>query len=377
MTSQQGKHQVWSELWYMQSGWQLTDDLIKTAVDPVKWTTVTGVPLPLPRLSAPQANPMPQQTVTSTAQSVPSQQNVAAAEPMLRSTPNQLDDAYAQPSQQHNAPAGQQQQQGHAQQPMHAAQQQLGGLSLLDADDYAAAQQAWQQHQQQRQQPPTQQQQQQQSKQPGLSWQQPVQPAWQQQQQQQQNLLPGGGQEVPKANAAADVASLGLSTPPATIAGTANAVDTPATGLYIRAPKLQASGSAGSASARQQIEMEPPVCFEARLPPLHPKVSARLKFLGAGQGSLFAGPSAKGGLLQWARPEANMRRPLVPGAPDIGYGCVEPVWCRVCMSVSRVLVTLPACDCLCILPRRMMLASLPKAFCCGGTGQQRTCDHVS
>jgi hypothetical protein len=52
------------------------------------------------------------------------------------------------------------------------------------------------------------------------------------------------------------------------------------------------------------------VAFEARLPPLQPKVSAKLTLLAAGNGSLFAGPSTGGGLLQWGRPEGNMRRPL-------------------------------------------------------------------
>ena len=52
------------------------------------------------------------------------------------------------------------------------------------------------------------------------------------------------------------------------------------------------------------------MAFEARLPPLQPKVSAKLTLLAAGNGSLFAGPSTGGGLLPWGRPEGNMRRPL-------------------------------------------------------------------
>lgn len=55
------------------------------------------------------------------------------------------------------------------------------------------------------------------------------------------------------------------------------------------------------------------MAFEARLPPLQPKVSAKLTLLAAGNGSLFAGPSTGGGLLQWGRPEGNMRRPLQEG----------------------------------------------------------------
>ena len=65
------------------------------------------------------------------------------------------------------------------------------------------------------------------------------------------------------------------------------------------------------------------MAFEARLPPLQPKVSAKLTLLAAGNGSLFAGPSTGGGLLQWGRPEGNMRRPLdVEGqhAPQVGHG---------------------------------------------------------
>ena len=57
-------------------------------------------------------------------------------------------------------------------------------------------------------------------------------------------------------------------------------------------------------------KVEPPVAFVARLPPLQPKVSAKLTMLAAGNGSLFAGPAVNGGLLQWGRPEGNMRRPL-------------------------------------------------------------------
>ncbi|KAL4853623.1 Type II inositol polyphosphate 5-phosphatase 15 [Chlorella vulgaris] len=57
-------------------------------------------------------------------------------------------------------------------------------------------------------------------------------------------------------------------------------------------------------------ELEAPVAFEARLPPLQPKVSAKLTLLAAANGSLFAGPAVGGGVLQWGRPEGNMRRPL-------------------------------------------------------------------
>lgn len=52
------------------------------------------------------------------------------------------------------------------------------------------------------------------------------------------------------------------------------------------------------------------MAFVARLPPLQPKVSAKLTLLAAGNGSLFAGPAVNGGLLQWGRPEGNLRRPL-------------------------------------------------------------------
>ena len=55
--------------------------------------------------------------------------------------------------------------------------------------------------------------------------------------------------------------------------------------------------------------LEPPLAFEARLPPLQPKVSSKLSMLAAGNGSLFAGPAVGGGILQWARTEGNLRRP--------------------------------------------------------------------
>ena len=55
--------------------------------------------------------------------------------------------------------------------------------------------------------------------------------------------------------------------------------------------------------------LEPPLAFEARLPPLQPKASSKLSMLAAGNGSLFAGPAIGGGILQWARTEGNLRRP--------------------------------------------------------------------
>ncbi|KAK9799381.1 hypothetical protein WJX73_007250 [Symbiochloris irregularis] len=67
---------------------------------------------------------------------------------------------------------------------------------------------------------------------------------------------------------------------------------------------------------RLNITIAPPVCFEARLPPLKPKETAQLTLLAAGHGSLFAGPSVTGGLLQWARPEGNMRQPNIDTSGD-------------------------------------------------------------
>lgn len=60
-------------------------------------------------------------------------------------------------------------------------------------------------------------------------------------------------------------------------------------------------------------QLEAPLAFEVRLPPLNPKLSAKLCLLVAGAGSLFAGPGTKaGGVLQWAQPEGNLRPPVHP-----------------------------------------------------------------
>ena len=71
-----------------------------------------------------------------------------------------------------------------------------------------------------------------------------------------------------------------------------------------------ASPSSSPTKGRPDGQADAPLAFDARLPPLHPKLSAQLTLLAAGHGSLFAGPSSGGfGLLQWARPEGNMRQP--------------------------------------------------------------------
>lgn len=74
-------------------------------------------------------------------------------------------------------------------------------------------------------------------------------------------------------------------------------------------PSASPSSSPTKADGRSQQQHEAPLSFDARLPPLHPKLSAPLTLLAAAHGSLFAGPSSHGGLLQWARPEGNMRQP--------------------------------------------------------------------
>ncbi|KAL0054630.1 hypothetical protein WJX82_000216 [Trebouxia sp. C0006] len=79
-------------------------------------------------------------------------------------------------------------------------------------------------------------------------------------------------------------------------------------------PSGSPSGSPTKGDLRGQTGM--PLAFDARLPPLHPKLSARLTLLAAAHGSLFAGPSYGGGLLQWARPEGNMRQPKGANTPD-------------------------------------------------------------
>jgi len=79
-------------------------------------------------------------------------------------------------------------------------------------------------------------------------------------------------------------------------------------------PSGSPSGSPTKGDLRGQTDA--PLAFDARLPPLHPKLSARLTLLAAAHGSLFAGPSCGGGLLQWARPEGNMRQPKGANSPE-------------------------------------------------------------
>lgn len=74
-------------------------------------------------------------------------------------------------------------------------------------------------------------------------------------------------------------------------------------------PSGSPSSSPTKADGRGQQQHDAPLSFDARLSPLHPKLSAPLTLLAAVHGSLFAGPSSHGGLLQWARPEGNMRQP--------------------------------------------------------------------
>ncbi|KAK9805177.1 hypothetical protein WJX72_003678 [[Myrmecia] bisecta] len=85
----------------------------------------------------------------------------------------------------------------------------------------------------------------------------------------------------------------------------------PAPAVTMHAPASYATPSPGPAPIRTPNGVcDAPLGFEARLPPLHPKLSSRLCCLAAGCGSLFAGPSSNGGVLQWGRPEGNMRRPV-------------------------------------------------------------------
>ena len=48
-------------------------------------------------------------------------------------------------------------------------------------------------------------------------------------------------------------------------------------------------GESPSAQRAASHMTETPICFEARLPPLHPKKCSRLTMLVSGNGSLFAG----------------------------------------------------------------------------------------
>lgn len=88
---------------------------------------------------------------------------------------------------------------------------------------------------------------------------------------------------------------------------------------------------------------EPPLAFEARLPPLQPKLSAKLTMLAAGNGSLFAGPANNGSVLQWAQPEGYLQPPLdlegqegmqrVRGACD-GHCCLLLLCCYSLPSIG-------------------------------------------
>ncbi|GAB4822767.1 hypothetical protein N2152v2_009813 [Parachlorella kessleri] len=63
---------------------------------------------------------------------------------------------------------------------------------------------------------------------------------------------------------------------------------------------------------------EAPLAYDARLPPLNPKVSAKLSMLAAGSGSLFAGPGSKTGILQWANAESDLKQPVWVGPQGDG-----------------------------------------------------------
>lgn len=95
------------------------------------------------------------------------------------------------------------------------------------------------------------------------------------------------------------------------------------------------------------------MAFVARLPPLQPKASAKLALLAAANGSLFAGPAVNGGLLQWGRPEGNLRRPLdVEGQGEAQRVRAAGVW--VWMGGSRGAQAPQLClhtpaSCLCLL----------------------------
>jgi len=88
--------------------------------------------------------------------------------------------------------------------------------------------------------------------------------------------------------------------------------------LRVQKADMSPSGSPSGSPTKGDLRGQTgtPLAFDARLPPLHPKLSARLTLLAAAHGSLFAGPSCGGGLLQWARPEGNMRQPKGANTPE-------------------------------------------------------------
>lgn len=119
--------------------------------------------------------------------------------------------------------------------------------------------------------------------------------------------------------------------------------------------------------------MEAPVAFEARLPPLQPKVSAKLTMLAAANGSLFAGPAVNGGLLQWGRAEGNMRRPTdvqeeAKQAGKVGMPTGSPRFQHGWQGQARVILSGYRCPC--------AGHQLPSC-CCGCSPQHRLgCQHL-
>lgn len=113
--------------------------------------------------------------------------------------------------------------------------------------------------------------------------------------------------------------------------------------LRVQKADTSPTGSPSSSPMKGRPEghaADAPLALDARLPPLHPKLSAQLTLLAAGHGSVFAGPSSSGfGLLQWARPEGNMRQPT--GANSRYTTCPD-------FSLAPHLLYFALCVCACV-----------------------------
>jgi hypothetical protein len=108
-------------------------------------------------------------------------------------------------------------------------------------------------------------------------------------------------------------------------------IATPATAAAAPAPSIAPQllhVRSGPASPERlgssSMEGEVPLAFEARLPPLNPKLSAQLTMLAAGNDSLFAAPNAEGGILQWAFAEGLLGRPADIAAKMMSVGGNPP-----------------------------------------------------
>jgi hypothetical protein len=84
-------------------------------------------------------------------------------------------------------------------------------------------------------------------------------------------------------------------------------------------------GLGGSGRLLPAASNEPPLRYDLRLPPLNPKLSAKLAGLAGANGCLFAAPAAGGGALQWARAEGDAGAPSAERPPSRDGGVSGPL----------------------------------------------------